>query len=375
MATELTYVGVQDYKIDAFTYVDPVDITKNQIWWLVESLTGLISGGNPVTGNPAAWTVVASCYYNGTSLVKDITGTNTWGNTFDSTKIVCADGTDKTLPRSWIVLHSPHATSNDLNLYMTIDMLYPNGADFYFSQSLPDVVAASSTARPVAEDEFGYSLLDANMYYAGNAINNGDVELSHYNHFVLCTSASQNRGGFYFFTNPANAEKFYATILATRIDNIRANDNQPSVAAAAFEDYDSFKISPSYSIFSSSNSGTEFYGAMRGRSTQATPGNDFVQVVAGSCAINGSYSGLIDDGYVNDQNESDGNYNEWHIPVFTLYSHQQFKGRLRDIKLASGVIPQLATRPAAPVGVPPKYDYIKVGDCWMPWPFQYNPAV
>lgn len=361
MATELTW---QD---DINHLVGDVSTAGNITKWQGFYLTSMLIG-NTVDGVSFAdglWTAVESCYYNGATLT--VAPGYNWDNagSYDSTRIVQGTGGAGDA-RSWCVLQSPGSLGGASSIYLIVDMLYSNGADFVFSTTLP--AGGTTTARPTSSDEVVFSqLVDGqNM-----ALNNANTSINHYTHLMLSGNAVPvaTDGAFSFYTSFTGSGTFYSMLSVGQLADTKTGDTQPWVSMFCGGGEAGASISAiTNNIFNYGTGGQT--GRLRTRNTSNT--DSIVVASAYTILLDGSTprNPLKDTGYTEGVNESDSNYNEWFLPVYAKGPFSQAKGRLIDMRLASGSVLEMAARPAiAP------FEYIKFGDSWVPWTGSSSPIV
>ncbi len=364
MATELNYQNDVNHLVGDLSSAS--GITKWQCWYLAEMLIGTtVDTSTFATG---IWTVESCCYASdGTSgTLATSTSTNDWGTSYDPNVFVQGDGGSSDY-RSWIVLKSPPSLSGGSDyVYLIIDNLYSNGSDFIFSKSAPS--GGTTNSRPSSVDEivFSQSFDGQNM-----ALNNANNGINHYCHLMLSdgTGTVASPGAFFFYTSFTGSGTFYSALSCNTLGDTKTNDNQPFSAFFCGGGESGLSVSTlTNNIFNYGTYGQ--IGRLRSRnsdgSTQIALASAYTAVLDGTASVNA----LTTTGYTEGTNESDGNYNEWFLPVYAKGLNAQAKGRLYDVRLASGAVLEMAARPSST-----PYEYIKFGDSWVPWTASVSPNV
>lgn len=405
MSTELTYDSYVNALVPESVATYAPWTANKQVkyagWWLIEALTGTLASFTPTATPRGKWTVQYSC--DGVTAGTAGDGVDRWGGaTFNPDKIVQGDGSN---PRSWFVLKSPvDLTDTGAYAYMLMVWERPDGADYYqpviyFSKSA--FTGGSVTARPTAPDEWAgtprgpgvwYSPAGGPSYFIDRTVSG----INHYCHLIIST-----RGDFFFWTSYTGLGTMFSSLFYVRVQDTKTADTHKTVSffygqpISSCNTYDCYRQTEAdtgeQSLLNPGIAGSNPTGASRGRTrnTANTCTTNFSIAVpwtrqGPSFGVSSGNGGLYAD------NESDGTYNEWHLPVFTGFEiastspdmlsflvngnlpHREMKGRLPDIKIASGVLSQGAVRPAT---ASPTYDYIKVGSFWWPWPVATGPEV
>lgn len=396
MATELTYdslVNVQAPDADeAYAPWTAETQSKWATWFLVKALAGGVGSFAPTASPRGKWTIDYSCdgTTGGTGTQGDLQ--DRWGTTFTPSKLLHGDTTF-----SWAVLKSPAGLAGDgLFSYMLISLDRADGSGYvtpniFFSRA--GFTGGTKNARPTATDEYGLPGTSAYgawspPYTANYITDQGTSGSNHYCHLVLST-----RGDFFFWTSYTGLGSMFSTLMHVRIQDTKAADGykmlsfyygQPGLNCGNGDCYGAPVPNTSYVNTGLALGGA--YGSMgRGRNYD---GSAVVQLCAAVPYIHSVGDPFATaGGPAYSDNESDGTYSEWYVPVFSTYEgntnfndsringskpHRELKGRLPDVLVASGTLSSCALRPASPS---PTYDYIKVGQFWFPWPVAVTPQV
>ena len=275
-------------------------------------------------------------------------------------------------------------------MIVALDVSHPS-TDFYgpsitFSKVQP--TGGTTTARPTASDEIPLPNLAENVTWHNNYIVDRNILRDVWTHTIIST-----RGDFYFYTSFTGCNSMFSSVFHVKVSDSKSADTNKTVSH--YFGYDGNNVSTSFAsptgtnqvrVFTAPYDGFSPLGSrLRGRNYPAS-GSEVVQLAFAEpyFGTSGSISSSLTPGYL--ANESDSTYNEWYIPVFSTFSvassrsltvdfakkHSELKGRMPDVKMASGVLVECTLRPATPS---PTYDYLKLGSMWFPWASSEAPEI
>lgn len=369
MATELSYDVDVNRAVPAAQQTSAANQTRWSVWYLVQALLGQYGMSGSAAGK---WSTYYSCDGATAGTAGDLQ--DLWGSSYDPTKVVflyqSQNPTPPTPPSSnfsWFVLKSKiglGASGSDFSyLIVSCNQAGSVNPTFVFSKTAP--TGGSTTARPTATDEV---VLVDNVF----TFMEGSLVQAHYCHLILST-----RGDFFFWTSYTGSTRFYSSLFHVKIQDAKAADLYTTASQYCGSDAPygagGFSAAPdafNAGLLTGPNAFNGYVGNTRGRNF-----NGAAQVALGSAAPANGAGNILSGAYpaVPGQNESDGTYNEWYCPVYSASPlRTELKGRLPDMKIASGVLAQCALAPNTPS---PNYDYVKVGAMWFPWPAPVGPEI
>lgn len=344
MATELTWAS--DVNRTVADQSTTQRLGQWELWYLVESLKGSIGG---LTSG--LWTTYYSC--NGTTAGTANDGVDRWSTTFTAANLVRNSSTSGA--RSWFVLKSPDALGP---IYMTVDYIGANDstAAFYFSKSAP--TGGSTTARPTATDEWGYT---AHAFTDNSIANNHRVNMH-----------LSSRGDWWFGPTRNGLANFYAAFSCFKLQETASADLHPAftvfVDSNALSSGTGFLANPSPDSTATVGGNTNTRNKARNFDGSALP-TWFLAVPASAWGITVG-SSVLTTGNSSAANVSDGTYNDFPCYVLGVNPHAEKKGRLPDVLWASATPAVGSTRPAST-----PYEYVKIGQMWWPWVSSSSPTL
>lgn len=291
-------------------------------WYIKAFLKGEIGGASQ-----GLWT----CAGSSDSVAAGMDASDRWTSTFDSTKIVRANGA---VAHSWIVLQSP-AGLGDGPWYMLIDYNTSVDSQTNISFSKTAFTGGSITAAPTSTTSWSYAaqqLVNSTItsaYVFGLLSTDGDF------HFKLAHVSS----GFF-----STAVSFFA-LTETK-------------TGEAHNGWSMVEFNSTNGSWTRANLNTTSSTRVKGRNynnTAAVSASLTTEVIAGS-------SFAMSD--VGTADATDGSYNDCPIRVqVDTTSHKSRRGRIRDIMWA----PELASIGMVEPLTGPPYTSQVVGDTWQPY--------
>lgn len=366
MATELVWSADTNHP---FAVQSPdASSAKWYLWYLVHQLLGANTGG--VTFSSGLWTTYQSC--DGAAYGTAGDGVDRWGASFDATKLVAAtpDGPPNTQARSWYVLKSPVSGGFTSPMYLIVDMSNSDPAqpDFWLCKAAP--TGGSTVARPTSTDE-------ARLMEASSPDLDRTIAATNNTKYVSMVLSS--RGDFWLYSHNQNATSFHSVLGVTQIVDKKADDVCPvfglfigdGFTEECFSYYPSYNSRPISLLWANppSPNGYDpshirgFYGRT---SDNAHPAR-LVPLMHASGSTGLWVATNAADSFFSGADYANGKFLE--LPAFVISGsplartqYPEFRGRLPDMKFASGALPVFSTRQSGST-----LEYVKVGWFWMPW--------
>ncbi len=308
-----------------------LDQSRYVQWWLKAFLKGELGGATQ-----GLWT----CEGSSDSTAAGMDGNDRWGSTYNGAKIVRANGA---VAHSWLTLKSPVGLGP---WYMCIDFNTVNDydIDLFFSKS--PFTGGSTTARPTATNEWGYT--DLTIVQTTGPVN------------AHMFSRLSTTGEFWIVVGRDGALD-YGTVLAFfTLDRNHPADVHNGWSCAGFSNSTQLLRAGAGSV----GSGNTF---IKGRNFDASV------AVAGYFilpCINASAASVMTD--IPTTDATDGAYNDFpcYLAVSTA-SHKSIRGRVRDVLWAPFSAPQNTVEPASG----PPYQSQVCGNLWLPYNASTAPSL
>lgn len=344
-------------------------LSQWEIWYFIQSLLGNIGGLSS-----GKWTVYQSCDHAAYGTAND--GVDRWTSSFDATKIVQASSG----AHSWFVLKSPSGLGKSGSVYMIVDYLGSSTNQVFISFCTTAPTTGSTTQAP--------SSPTANDTWNGSSpvtLNNGNHTPQHFVHMHLAP-----RGDFHFYESYTGGGQFDTILSLTKLMDPHPGDLYPVVALVV----QSGQVNGvaglwSYNagVASTTSNSTMIAGKdntlLRGRNFDGSATPKYIVpafgIVTGryqnysGTLLGPDYCGILDPVLMSLEqtnasgaNESDATYNSPPCYVVSIDPHTEWKGRLADVKWASGDLVQGTVTPPI-AGGQTDYCGVKQGQMFLPW--------
>ncbi len=352
MATELTWTA--DVNRAVASAASAAVQSKWELWYLAASLVG--NTGLGFASNSGNWTVVRTCgSTDGTAgnLTADTTDRLhlTSSGAFTANDWVFGANTTGGTGRSWALLQSPSAIGS---IYMLLDFgNATNGkCDITFGITLSG--NGTTTTAPTFSD--GWS-------YAGAQFDNNSIVATHRVNLNL-----SSRGDFWWMPVFDTNGVAYAALGVTKLAGTHSADLYPTVSLFVGGNLVNSTGGLLGALTSASNLAGSTNTITKGRNFSGSAANVLIGI-APAYSNAGTGAAVITANVVHLTNASDTTYNAFPIWVADITT-TELKGRIPDLMWASAGAAQGSTVPNTT-----PFDYVKFGNCWLPWVSTSTPLI